>query len=277
MLLQAGNRTRILFLILAIVQVLGMGCATTKEVVMVPKSSYVERYNEQNIQGVTPIEAKTFVAQILYMHPLQLNDDRINVVNDITSINITDNTNIVFTGKFGWSISVLLDGLEYVDIIGDHNNIDNTYIKFGNYTLGKFNEGNANKLANALFALKKVALYEPIRREESKFEDAVQTYRNARAKPVLSEDARKFSIQAESAINEKSFNEAADLYKKALNICPWWPEAHFNRSIVLSEIGDLKTAIFEMKRYLRLSPDAPNARAAQDKIYVWERKVEQQK
>lgn len=271
--LQMEKRTKIFFLILAIVQVLGVGCATKKTVIAVSHSSYVERYNEQNLQVMTAIEAQRFISQVLYGRPLQLEDDRMKIVNDITSVKILDNTNIVFVGNFGWSISVPLGEIEYIDIIGDHNNTDNTTIKFGNYTLGKFKEITANQFANALFVLKRAALYEPIRREESGFEEAVQTYRDAKIKPVLSEDARKLSVQAESAIKDKSFIEAADLYKKALNICPWWPEGHFNRAIVLSEVGDIKTAIFEMRRYLRLSPGAPNARAAQDKIYVWERKV----
>lgn len=278
MLLQAEDRAKILYiLVLAIAPLLGAGCGTTKTVVAVPQSSYVDRYDEQNIEIMTASEAKIFIVQVLYEHPLLLEDDRIRIANEIASVKTTDNTNIVFAGKLGLSVSVPLEEISYVNIIGDHNHTDNTSIKFGNYTLGKFKENNARKFVNSLFALKKVALYEPIRREEAKFEEAVQTYRNAKAKPVLPEDARRYSVQAESAIHEKKFIEAADLYKKSLNLCPWWPEAHFNRAIVLGEIGEIKTAIFEMKRYLRLSPDALNARAAQDKIYVWERKAEQQK
>ena len=37
--------------------------------------------------------------------------------------------------------------------------------------------------------------------------------------------------------------------------------------------ADFKGAILEMKRYLLLVPNAPNARAAQDMIYKWERRA----
>lgn len=91
------------------------------------------------------------------------------------------------------------------------------------------------------------------------------------SKPVLPEEARKLKVQAEGAVREKKFKEAADLYAEALNATPWWPEGHFNRALVLGETGDYVMAMREMKHYLQLAPDAPNARAAQDKIYDWER------
>jgi predicted TPR repeat methyltransferase len=80
-------------------------------------------------------------------------------------------------------------------------------------------------------------------------------------------------VQAEGAVRDKKFNDAANLYGEALKVAPWWPEGHFNRALVLSETGDYDTAMREMKHYLQLAPDAPNARAAQDKIYDWERRA----
>lgn len=108
-------------------------------------------------------------------------------------------------------------------------------------------------------------------REEADFLKALQSYRDATNKPVLSEEARKYKVQTEGAIREKKFDNAADLYEHALNIAPWWPEGHFNRALVRSETGDYETAVHEMKRYLLLVPNASDARAAQDKIYDWER------
>jgi regulator of sirC expression with transglutaminase-like and TPR domain len=80
-------------------------------------------------------------------------------------------------------------------------------------------------------------------------------------------------VQAESAVREKRLADAVRLYQSALKIVPWWPEGHFNRSLVLAELNRYGEAISEMKRYLALVPDAPNARAAQDKIYEWEGKL----
>ena len=116
-----------------------------------------------------------------------------------------------------------------------------------------------------------VAVEDP--QEKASFEKAAQDYLNVVTKPMLPEEARKYKVQAEGALNDKKFEEAAGLYGKALDIAPWWPEGHFNRAIVLAETRYFLGAIREMKRYLLLVPDAPDARTAQDKIYDWERKV----
>ena len=96
------------------------------------------------------------------------------------------------------------------------------------------------------------------------------TLTRAAMKFVFSEDARKYKVQAEGAVRDKRFKDSAKLYRLALRLAPWWPEGHFNRALVLSETGDYVEAMREMKYYLQLAPDAPNARAAQDKIYEWE-------
>ncbi len=103
----------------------------------------------------------------------------------------------------------------------------------------------------------------PFRREERR-------YYGVPAKPSLSEEARRFRVQAEAAVERKAFADAADRYRDALRIAPWWPDGHFNRALILAELGRHALAIREMKRYLLLSPDAPDARAARDRIYVWE-------
>jgi hypothetical protein len=96
-------------------------------------------------------------------------------------------------------------------------------------------------------------------------------HKKAASNTVLPEEVNKYKVQAESAVRDKAFDDAADLYAAALKIAPWWPVGHFNRALVLGETGDYGDAKREMKYYLQLVPDAPNARAAQDKIYEWER------
>lgn len=108
---------------------------------------------------------------------------------------------------------------------------------------------------------------------EAAFQEEVKRYLAANPKPELPGDARRFKVQAESAIRDKRFSDAYERYTEALNLAPWWPEGRFNRALVLGEIGDFRTAIGEMKRYLLLVPDSPDSRAVQDKIYEWERKV----
>jgi len=111
-------------------------------------------------------------------------------------------------------------------------------------------------------------------REKLMFEKAVQMRRDGAVKPPFPEEARKFRVQAEVAVRSGEFKRAADAYRKALDIAPWWPEGYFNRAIVLAEIKSYPGAIREMERYLVLSPNAPDARAAQDKIYEWQGQVQ---
>jgi hypothetical protein len=131
-----------------------------------------------------------------------------------------------------------------------------------------------NRIANALSLLKQAAVSQLPPDRDPAFQAVVAGYRAATTKPELPEEARKFKVQAEDAVNENQFQDAADTYGKALETAPWWPEGHFNRALVLANIGDFEAAVVEMRRYLVLAPDAPDARAAQDKIYVWERKSE---
>ena len=134
-------------------------------------------------------------------------------------------------------------------------------------------EADAVKFADALFALVRYARGAPRpvdQAAESSFAEAAARYRAASTKPEFPEAARRFRVRAEVAIRDKELEEAADLYHEALRIAPWWPEGRFNLALILGELKEYSEAMAEMKRYLALVPDAPNARAAQDKIYEWE-------
>jgi hypothetical protein len=127
--------------------------------------------------------------------------------------------------------------------------------------------------ADAVYVLQQTVTDEALENDESTFEQALQSYRNAATKPSISEDVRRFKVQAEISVREKRFGDAAEFYEGGLEIAPWWPEGHYNRALVLSEVGDFETAVVEMNRYIRLAPNAPNIRATQDMIYEWEIKV----
>jgi len=134
----------------------------------------------------------------------------------------------------------------------------------------------ANRLLDALLTLKEVAILndqEIGSVSDATFAKAAADYRNASTKPTISEDSRKYQVQAEGAIRDKQYEEAAYRYCEALKSAPWWAEAHFNRALVLGEMKEYRIAVKEMQRYLSLIPDAPDAQAAQNKIYDWERKV----
>ena len=77
-------------------------------------------------------------------------------------------------------------------------------------------------------------------------------------------------VLAEDAVKHKRFQDAADLYGRALGVAPWWPDGHFDRALILGELHEYTAAADEMQRYVALVPDAPDARAARDKIYIWQ-------
>jgi tetratricopeptide (TPR) repeat protein len=104
----------------------------------------------------------------------------------------------------------------------------------------------------------------------AKFKEEARRYQAVVPKAEIPEEARRFRVQAEGAVASKRFMEAAEKYGRAIDIAPWWPEVHFNRAVVLAELQNFDSAISEMRRYLILMPDAPDARQAQDFIYAWE-------
>jgi tetratricopeptide (TPR) repeat protein len=138
--------------------------------------------------------------------------------------------------------------------------------------LSGLDDVSGRRLADAFNVLKN-ASPQTVEDEELAFREVVRSYRSRATNPDIPEAARRFKVQAEGAVHDKDYDAAADLYGQAIGVAPWWPEGHFNRALVLSETAEFSDAITEMKRYLELVPDAPDARAAQDKIYEWERKV----
>lgn len=97
-------------------------------------------------------------------------------------------------------------------------------------------------------------------------------YGKLEVKPATPELARKYSIQAEAYFAEKDYVHAIKAYEKAIGIAPWSPRERFNLALLLGEQQQYQGAIYNMQAYLKLLPGADDARAAQDKIYVWQGK-----
>lgn len=154
-----------------------------------------------------------------------------------------------------------------------------TVLEFSGSGSGRFSlrymYNTEQEMAEAIYVVKRQAEREGFqpRDSEGEFQKAAADYLDAANKPELPLEARRFKVQAEDALREKRFEDVADLYGEALLIAPWWPAGHYNLALVLSELKEYPEAITEMNRYLRLAPDASNARAAQDEIFKWEAKT----
>ncbi len=102
------------------------------------------------------------------------------------------------------------------------------------------------------------------------FQGIAAKYRAANPKPKLPEEVHKYRVQADFKVKQNQFQQAGDLYARALELAPWWPQGHYDRGYILGELKQYREAMQEMKRYLALVPNAPDARAVQDQIYQWE-------
>jgi tetratricopeptide (TPR) repeat protein len=92
-------------------------------------------------------------------------------------------------------------------------------------------------------------------------------------KPAIPEYVRKFTVQATNFVEDKNYQTAIELYQRVLTIVPYYPLARFNLAMLYATSNDYRNAIRLMNDYLKLSPDAKDARSVQDKIYGWELRV----
>lgn len=130
----------------------------------------------------------------------------------------------------------------------------------------------AYRLIAALNALRDAALQPPVDTSgisDAQFTAIASEYRKRAVRGDISEEIRRFKVQAEFAIQQKRFEDAMRIYADALRRDPSWAEGQHNLAILLGESGYYRQATMVMNRFLALEPNAPASRGAQDKIYVW--------
>lgn len=104
-----------------------------------------------------------------------------------------------------------------------------------------------------------------------RFEPVAAQYRALAVKPAVSEEQRKMIVQANALTKQKEYGKAMVQYQKAIELDRTaYPEAYFNLALLAAQNNLPISAIFYMRHYLLLRPDAKDARSAQDKIYEWE-------
>ncbi|MBN1131831.1 MAG: hypothetical protein JXA39_02070 [Bacteroidales bacterium] len=87
----------------------------------------------------------------------------------------------------------------------------------------------------------------------------------------ISENQRKLMVQGNLLHKNQEYLAALDKYHEIIESDPLnCPFCYYSIAFIYADIRNYNLAIFNMKKYLILYPDAPNARAAQDKIYEWE-------
>ncbi len=100
----------------------------------------------------------------------------------------------------------------------------------------------------------------------------------AKPAPTIPEEARRHFVKAVALQKEAKAAEDYDLpireYRQALLAAPWWSDAYYDLSSALELKEQYAEAIENLKLSIRANPKGPDARAAQDKIYVLEAKIE---
>lgn len=131
-------------------------------------------------------------------------------------------------------------------------------------------EGAAQRIADDLYFIQKnIEKYNA--GELEVFKEKAAKYRTSKIKPQVSEEQRKFIVQANAFTQKKDYVGAIDRYNKAIELDPVsYPEAYFNLALLSAQKNRFKSAIGYMGKYLLLAPDAKDARSARDKIYEWE-------
>ena len=108
------------------------------------------------------------------------------------------------------------------------------------------------------------------------FQQKAAAWRALPTKPALSEDAQRERVQAENAFKEKRLAAAAEHYESGLKINPVWPEGHFNAALIYAELEEYNKAIWHMRAYVELVPDAPDAKGGREQSYIWQDKLKLQ-
>ncbi|MCE5348170.1 MAG: hypothetical protein LLG13_18045 [Bacteroidales bacterium] len=108
------------------------------------------------------------------------------------------------------------------------------------------------------------------------FKPLVEHYLSLKVKPSLSEKQREYLIQAGVCNKQKDYEKAIALFNKAIESDQTsYPAAYFNIALISAQLQRYEAAIFNMKKYLLLEPDAPDARSSQDKIYEWKMMIQE--
>ena len=109
------------------------------------------------------------------------------------------------------------------------------------------------------------------------FQQKAAAWRALPVKPALSDDVKRERLLAENAVSEKRFQDAVSHYEAGLKLNPMWPEGHFNAALVSAELTNYDKAVWHMRAYLELVPNAPDTRSAREQIVIWQDKQDKLK
>jgi hypothetical protein len=201
--------------------------------------------------------------------------DKINLAFSPNSIDVNDNGTKAHLWLYGLQSPQAYCAISCVIVLSNNWAIE--YAAYGTTFPGasEYQMRQTIQLSDAIYVLEHAA-NDAEERDQAKFKASLIDYqRMIAAGSTLPQEADMHRVQAESAVRSKQFYDAIDLYNKAVDVAPWWPQGYFNLALMFEATQEYPMAIREMHRYLLLVPNATNAKAAQDKIYIWQRYADQ--
>lgn len=162
-------------------------------------------------------------------------------------------------------------------VLGAMHKTEKLETKVGNEeTFYIYSERFNTVIADNLFYIKYHIVEEKIQTWLFDFKPIAEKYKSLTEKPLISEEQREYIVQANLFTQQKKYNKAIELYQKVYQINPFaFPAAYSNLALLFANLSDYQSAIYYMKLYLMLEPEAPDSRASQDKIYEWKAMMEQ--
>lgn len=106
------------------------------------------------------------------------------------------------------------------------------------------------------------------------------TVYTARAETAVPEKAERFLARGTAAIKAaetpEDFRAAAAEFRKAAEAAPSWPDPYYNAGVALEKAGDPAGARDAFQKYLKLAPNAPDAKQVRNRVYELEFLAEKQ-
>lgn len=242
---------------------------TTEEELINTKKhlSEILRQNIGSIKLIVGNNNYNVVSNLGYPKEIAVFDDRIE-------FSFTDNKNVITqTIKLYYSY-ILEDKIKASTISSntdDGRTISENHLKLGNISLvTSMNNSVVMKLLiNDLTIIQNKLNEDRFKMEE--FVKIVSDYRSLKVKPLVSEEQRKYIIQANSFAQIMQYDYAIDQYIKVLALDQIsYPEAYLNLALLLGQTNRYYAAINFMKKYLLLVPNSADVQNAKDKIKDWE-------
>lgn len=127
------------------------------------------------------------------------------------------------------------------------------------------------EVADLLFYMQHQSAIKYYAEDLENFKLLAQKYLSAPEQQTMNEEQRKLFVQGNAMNKQRDYEIALIYYDNAFSLNPVsYPEGYYNYAIIAALAEKYDLAILNMKKYLLLMPDAPDAVSARDKIYEWE-------